>query len=125
MLRWFRGHASGIATMALVALAALGATALTPHLDDCHDSACLTMLVEHDANAHQFAAPETADEGQPFHCLVCHWTRSLRPQITSKLLPESAVQARTRVQLDVLPVAHDAQVAQPPLRSPPVASAHA
>jgi len=122
VMSWFRTRLSPVICGVLVSLAALGASAVRPHADDCDDAVCLGTAVRHDAAAHRFEAPASRDDSPPFHCLICHWTRSLRPQITSRLLPESVVQIGIHVHLDVLPVAHDAQVAQPPLRSPPVAS---
>ena len=120
MLFWFRAHASRIAITAMLSLATLGASAVTPHVDDCHESACLTMAVEHDADAHRFTAPPTDTDTHHLHCLVCHWVRSFRPHITTKFVAAPAVLVRAFDHFDRITVARNAQVAQPPLRSPPV-----
>lgn len=123
MLQWFRTRASRIAIVASVSLAALGLSALSPHVDDCHDAACGAALVEHDAGAHVVTAPVEADGDHPLHCLVCHWTRSFRPPISVAFVATPAVEAGLRVFLDLTPVARRIQVAQPPLRSPPASPA--
>jgi hypothetical protein len=120
MLRWFRSHASCIATIALVALATLGVTAVTPHADDCHDSACLPIAVEHDADAHRVGAPASGDDAQPFHCLVCHVLRSFRPQVVARALVSPVVDAGVIPPIESFETAMAAQAIQPPLRAPPL-----
>jgi hypothetical protein len=122
MLRWFRSHASRIATIALVALAALGATAVTPHADDCHESACLPMAVEHDADAHRVGAPAPGDDAQPFHCLVCHVLRSFRPRIETGPLNAPVAEAGAVRAVESFPLATASEAVQPPLRAPPPSS---
>jgi hypothetical protein len=119
MLSWFRSAASGVAATLLLLLAALGAAAVSPHEDDCHDPGCMGIVVEHDASDHRFTAPSTIAESHPLHCLVCHWTRTFRPPIAVKFVAAPAVLVRVYPRFDFITVARRAQVAQPPLRSPP------
>jgi hypothetical protein len=119
MFYWFRGHAAQIAFATLISLLSLGASTLSPHGDDCHETVCLPMAVEHDADAHHFVAPPTAIDAPHLHCLVCHWARSFRPNITSRYVETPAVLTRTFARFDLVVVARNAQVALPPLRSPP------
>jgi hypothetical protein len=120
MLAWFRAQSSRIAFVAMASLVALGMSAVSPHVDDCHDAACLGLVVEHDASAHRFVAPVSVTDAAHLHCLVCHWTRSFRPPITTKFSTGPNVLVRTMVPLDTIFVARNAQIAQPPLRSPPL-----
>jgi hypothetical protein len=118
MLRWFRLHAAPLAATLLVALLTLAGATATPHADDCHD-ACLPAAIEHDESAHRFArVPDTA-ESHPLHCLVCHWVRAFRPHAAARVTSTVAAAAGTIVHVDTVPLLRRAQVAQPPLRSPP------
>ncbi|NOT24824.1 MAG: hypothetical protein HOP16_01870 [Acidobacteria bacterium] len=119
MLCWFRTRASGVAATLLLSLAALGGSAVSPHEDDCHDPGCDAIVV-HDATAHRITAPSTFANSHPLHCLVCHWTRTFRPQVTTKFVAAPAVFIRVYARFDLIMVARNAQIAQPPLRSPPV-----
>ena len=125
MLRWFRIHAPRIAFTALVSLAAVGASTVSPHEDDCHDAACRAMAVEHDASAHRIGAPSTDGDIHPLHCLVCHWVRSFRPRAEAKFLSTPAVEAGTAVHVELFTAARSTQVTQPSLRSPPQSPIHA
>ena len=117
MLRWFRVQSSSVATALLVSVTALGGSLVAPHPLDCHE-ACV-VLVTHDASAHQIRADVAETDAHPLHCLVCHWARSFRPQTETRFFPAPAAQAGTRIHLVVFTAAPAAQVAQPPLRSPP------
>ena len=119
MLRWFRVHASRIAITAIVSLAGVGTSAISPHEDDCHDAACRAMAVEHDAAAHSIGAPPMGTDAHPLHCLVCHWARSFRPRTEAKVPSTPAAEAGTAVHVELFTAARSTQVAQPPLRSPP------
>jgi hypothetical protein len=119
MLRWFRVHASQIAITAIISLAAVGVSAVSPHEDDCHDAACRAMAVEHDAAAHRIGAPPTGTDAAPLHCLVCHWGRSFRPRTEGRILSTPAAEAGTAVHVELFTAAAAAPAAQPPLRSPP------
>jgi len=125
MLRWFRIHAPRVAFTVLVSLAAVGASAVSPHEDDCHDAACRAMAVEHDGSAHRIDAPSTDGDIQPLHCLVCHWVRSFRPRAEARFLPTPAIEAGTAVHVELFTAARSTQVAQPSLRSPPQYPIHA
>ncbi len=120
MLAWFRAQSSRIATVAMVSLAILGASAVTPHVDDCHDSACLSMAVEHDAAAHRIVASSAGDEVHPLHCLVCHWLRSFRPQTEARVLLVSVPETDIVSPIESFAAAMAALAVQPPLRAPPV-----
>ena len=117
-MRWFRVHASRIATAAMLSLAAVGVSVAAPHDDDCHDAACHPFAVEHDASAHRITAPAAADS-HPLHCLVCHWARSFRPRTESRVLPTPAVEPGITVHVEYFTAAVSASVAQPSLRAPP------
>lgn len=119
MLAWFRARASRIAMAAVVSLATLGTSAITPHEDDCHDSSCAMLAVAHDADDHRVGGPASSADEHPLHCLVCHWTRTFRPQIATKVVAVPAVLIRMYSRFDLITLARNAQVAQPPLRSPP------
>jgi len=120
MLRWFRVHASRIALTAIVSLAGLGTSAISPHEDDCHDAACSAMAVEHDAAAHRFSAPPTGTDAHPLHCLVCHLVRSFRPLTEVRMVFTPAPQAGATVHIDFFSApAATTPAARPPLRAPP------
>jgi hypothetical protein len=104
----------------MVSLAATGASAVSPHVDDCHDSACLAMAVEHDADAHHMVAPPAGDDLQPLHCLVCHWLRSFRPRTEARVLPTSVAETGTLLHVEFFTASAVARAVQPPLRAPPV-----
>lgn len=121
MLNWFRRHASRIAATAIVSLTAVGGSALTPHQDDCHDAECPAVAVEHNAAAHRIAAPPRGTDAHPLHCLVCHFVQSFRPRPESKILSTPAIEAGIAIHVELFTAARRTQVAQPPLRSPPLA----
>jgi hypothetical protein len=118
-MRWFRIHASQIATAAILSLAATGVSAATPHQDDCHDAACHPIAVEHDASAHRIAAPVAAADQHAPHCLACHWARSFRPHTESRILTAPASDVGVTLHVESFTAAVSAPAAQPPLRSPP------
>jgi hypothetical protein len=119
MLTRFRVHAPRIAAMLLLSLGAMGASLVTGHAYGDHDEDGAIVLVAHDASAHRVGAGGPAFDGPPLHCLVCHWARSFRPQTETAFLPAPADQAGARTYIVAFTVAPAAQVAQPPLRSPP------
>ena len=119
MLAWFRAHASRIATTAILSLVVLGVSAASPHVDDCHDSGCLTIGVEHNADAPRFTAPPADTDTHQLHCLVCHLLRSFRPRTEPRVLFTAANETGTVVHLDSCAVCAAAPAAQPPLRAPP------
>jgi hypothetical protein len=119
MLQWFRLKASRIAATVIVAMAAVGGSAVAPHEDDCHDATCRSILVEHDAAAHRIGAASTADDNHPLHCLVCHWVRAFRPRIEVRFVSTLTADAGISVPVALFTISGRAPVAQPPLRSPP------
>lgn len=119
MLRWFRLHASRIALAAMISLAAVGVSAVSPHEDDCHGAACRDLAVKHDAAAHRIGAPPAGAEAHPLHCLVCHWGRSFRPRTEARILSTPVAEVGVVVHVEIFTAAASAPAAQPPLRSPP------
>ena len=119
MLRWFRVHASRVAVAAIISLAAVGISAVSPHVDDCHDAGCRAMAVNHDASAHAIGASSTSTDAYPLHCLVCHWARSFQPRPEARIVSAKAADAGTAVHVDLFTAASAALAAQPPARSPP------
>ena len=119
MLYWFRTHGARIALATLSSLLALGVSTLSPHGDECHDSVCLPMAIEHDASAHRFIAPPTGVDGPDLRCLVCDWLRSFRPRTEARVLFTAAVEAGTVVHFNLFAASVSAPAAQPPLRAPP------
>ena len=118
MLTWFRRKARGLAATLLVSLGAIGLSLLAPHPLDCHGTDCgVTAL--HDAAAHQVSADTSGPAGEPFHCLACHWARSFRPQIASRIVSAPVRERSIRIFHELVTVTATAPVAQPPLRSPP------
>jgi hypothetical protein len=119
VLSWFRSRARALAALVFVSLAAFGASTLKPHEDDCHDSACLSTFVVHDAAAHSWQGAASHDDDHPLHCVVCHWIRSFKPAlaVTQFLAPSTADAPRVHARFVAAPPSFPA--AQPPLRSPP------
>ena len=119
MLCWFRTHASRIAVTAIVSLAGVGVSAVSPHVDDCHDAGCGAVAVEHDASAHSVGAPPTGADTHPLHCLVCHFVRSFRPRAEARIVSAPAADAGTSVHSEFFTVAASAPATQLPARAPP------
>ena len=119
MLCWFRVHASRIAVTAIISLAAVGVSAVFPHVDDCHDAGCRATAVDHDASAHAIGAPPTGTDVHPLHCLVCHFVRSFRPRAEARIVSAPAADAGTAVHIEFFTAAASAPAAQLPARSPP------
>ena len=118
MLTWVRARMRPVAVVLLAALAGLGGISSLGHPSDCHDEEC-AIATFHDASSHRVGSPKS-EPAHPLHCVLCHWTRSIRPS------PEPVHHlARPSVD-DVLPhievfgVLSLVQAAQPPLRSPPL-----
>lgn len=118
MLSWFRVHASRIAVTAIIALTSVGLSAVSPHVDDCHDAGCLAFAVEHDAAAHVIGAPPAADHA-PLHCLVCHLVRSFRLGAEAHIVSTPAVGAGTAIHIQRSSPPESALAAQLPARAPP------
>ena len=121
MLHWFRTQAQALGAMLLVSLATLGASAAVPHHDDCHEALCAAVVLPHDASQHSLGSAASADE-HPLHCVVCHWTRLLRPPTGGSHDFAAAVEVRGRTSPAVVRVPLVFPAAEPPLRSPPPAA---
>ena len=119
MLYWFRIHAARIALTAIIALSSVGLSAVSPHVDDCHDAGCMAMVVGHDAAAHVFVAP-LATAAPPLHCLVCHLVRSFRLRAEGRIVSTPAADAGTAVHIQPFTPPASAPAAQLPARSPPL-----
>jgi len=117
MLSWFRAQSRSIASAALLALATLTISSAAPHPDDCHDADC-ALTLPHDPSGHSIGKTQESS-GQPIHCVLCHWTRSVRP--TPGALPFFAplLAEDVKVSLDVFIASSQTVLAQPTLRGPP------
>lgn len=121
MLSWFRVRSRSIASAALLALATLTISSAAPHPDDCHDAECGVSL-PHDPNGHSVGRPQESS-GQPFHCVLCHWTRSVRPTPETTPLFEPALAEDVRVSIDAFIALSQNFLTQPSLRGPPTTPA--
>ena len=118
MLSWFRERCRAVASVALVSLVTLTISSAAPHADDCHGAECSSVTL-HDASAHRIGRPaDTNDHAE--HCVVCHWTRTIRPapETTHPLAPVDAENAR--IVLDASAAVSETALARPSLRAPPV-----
>ena len=118
MLSLFRRRAAS-ALIASVLCASVGLTTSDAfgHGGE-HDT--LPAFVQHDASAHTFQGATDAPE-HPFHCLVCHWSRSFRHHPGDVSHGAPAVAYSPRVHHAFVLVSPAALAALPPLRSPPLA----
>ena len=119
MLQWFRARARSVAATALLSLVTLSVGSALPHRDDCHDAIC-AVVVPHDPSGHSIGRADTSNADRPVHCVLCHWTRIVRPTASTAhhLTPAADRPVRFLVDLVFAPEAFLA--AQPPLRAPPV-----
>jgi hypothetical protein len=116
MLRILRGR-SGAPAAALLCVLLAGVS--TPHAAGPHDDHGAGTLAPHDASSHRVGGERPADRDQTLHCVICHWTRSFRPDSS----PAHGLDAPDDPALHVHPLVRHAPLvfpaAQPPLRSPP------
>jgi hypothetical protein len=117
-MQWFRVRARIVAAVTLVSLTALGGLSSAAHGPDCHDDDCYIALIAHDPSSHGIGTT-TADGGHPLHCILCHWTRTLRPSTDAVHQIARPVTSDIRPQPDIPAALSPVQAAQPPLRSPP------
>jgi hypothetical protein len=117
MLTWFREWSRSIASAALVSLLTLTISSAAPHPDDCHDVEC-GSLAPHDPSGHTVSRPQ-GSSGQPIHCVLCHWTRSIRPATETAPLFAPAIGANVRVSVEVFSASSQPSLAEPSLRGPP------
>jgi len=124
MLSWVRTHSRVVAAIALVSLTTLTIWSAAPHGDPCHDQECASFVPPHDESAHRLGR-ESAPDAHPLHCVLCHWTRIVRPPASTSLRIEVVVAAGITAS-EVLSVATQAaSAARPPLRAPPASPARA
>ena len=76
MLSWFRQRSRAISASALVSLITLLAWSSGLHQDDGHDPD--GGIVLHDESDHAVGRPQAPGD-EPLHCVLCHWTRLVRP----------------------------------------------
>jgi len=118
MLSWFRAHLRPVAFAALVSLTALVNLSTAIHdASECHDE-CAAGVVRHDAWSHAIGS-EQASVDHPIHCVLCHWTRTLRPSTAVVHGVARPVVQSVRPVADAPGSPLQALAAQPPLRSPP------
>lgn len=122
MLQWFRARVRIVAGAVLVSLAGLGGLSTAAHGADCHDEDCGIIALRHDPSTHAIGAAGSAAD-HPLHCILCHWTRSFRPSTESADHIARPLAGESRRYHDVSGTPSQRQAAQPPLRSPPAASA--
>jgi hypothetical protein len=118
MLQWFRARARSIAATALIALATLSVWSAAPHQDDCHEAICASVVVLHDPSAHSVGR-DTSTTDRPLHCVLCHWTRIVRPSANATYQLAPAVDCTVRFLGDLVGAPQAFVAAQPPLRAPP------
>jgi hypothetical protein len=121
MLQWFRARARSVAATTLLSLVALTARSAAPHQDDCHDAICAVAVVPHDASSHSIGR-DTSDAERPLHCVLCHWTRIVRPSADARQHDAPAVDGTVRFLVDSVYAPEAFLAAQPPLRAPPSSS---
>jgi hypothetical protein len=117
MLSWFRKQSRSVASAALLALVTLTISSAAPHPDDCHDADC-GLGLPHDPSGHSIGKTQESS-GQPIHCVLCHWTRSVRPTPESAPFFAPVVSEDVKVSLDVFTTPSQTVLAQPALRGPP------
>jgi hypothetical protein len=119
MLQWFRTHARSIASTALVSLATLTVWSAAPHQDDCHDAVCVSsVVVPHDPSAHSIGRASSETE-RPLHCVLCHWTRIVRPTASLSHHLAPSLEHNVRILVDIVRAPQYVVAALPPLRAPP------
>jgi hypothetical protein len=117
MLQWFRARARSIAATALLSLTTLLAGSAMPHPDDCHDAIC-APVAPHDPSAHSIGR-DTSTTERPLHCVLCHWTRIVRPSNDAAHPIAPVVERNVRFLVDLVAPPQAFVAAQPPLRAPP------
>ena len=118
MLSWFREWSRSIAGAALLALVTLTISSAAPHPDDCHDADC-GLTLPHDPTGHSVGRPQESS-GQPIHCVLCHWTRSVRPTTENAPLFAPTLGENVDVSIDAAITPSQTFLTQPALRGPPV-----
>jgi hypothetical protein len=123
MLQWFRARARSIAAVAFVSLATLTVWSAAPHGEDCHDAMCSSLVVPHDPSAHSIKPDASSTSERPLHCVLCHWTRIVRPPAATAQFVAPVVHIHVRPFIEVFSAPQFVSAAQPPLRAPPASPA--
>jgi hypothetical protein len=121
-MQWFRTRTRIVASAILVALVGLGGLSSAVHGGDCHDHECSGIGLRHDPSSHGIGTPDTASD-YPLHCILCHWTRSMRPSTDAVAQIARPLTNDIRLHPELQGALSPIQAAQPPLRSPPTAAA--
>jgi hypothetical protein len=106
-----------MSAVALASIVTLTAWSAVPHEDDCHGPGCGVAL-PHDPSGHAVSRDSDSTE-HPLHCVLCHWTRLVRPPADSAQPLASVVEVAHRTFLDIVRAPQHFPAAQPPLRAPP------
>ena len=122
MLSWVRAQSRVVAAITLVSLTTLTIWSAAPHGDACHDQECASFVPPHNESAHRLGR-ESAPDTHPLHCVLCHWTRIVRPPASTSLHIEVVVAAGINVHEVPSVAAQAACAARPPLRAPPASPA--
>jgi hypothetical protein len=120
-MRWFRVQARRLAAATLVTLVTVSGVTSLAHGVDCHDEACALAVVRHDAASHSVASGSTGDAAGPLHCVLCHWTRPIRPSSDHATFLARPPVDTLLLHVEVPGVVSQVQSARPSLRSPPLA----
>ena len=118
MLQWFRAYARSIAATALMSLATLTIWSAAPHQDDCHEAMCVSVVVPHDPSSHSIGRA-SSETDRPLHCVLCHWTRIVRPSATQSHHLTPSLERNVRILVDIVRAPQYVVAALPPLRAPP------
>ena len=118
MLQWFRAKARSFGATALLSLVTLTVWSALPHRDDCHDEIC-AVIVPHDPSAHSVGRTDSSNGDRPLHCVLCHWTRIVRPSTNTAHHIEPVVERNARSFVNIVRSPQAVVAAQPPLRAPP------
>jgi len=121
-MQWFRTRVRIVASAILVALVGLGGLSSAVHGGDCHDDECSVVALRHDPSSHGIGAPSSESE-HPLHCILCHWTRSLRPSTDGAAQIARPLTNNVRPDPELRGALSPVQASQPPLRSPPTSAA--
>jgi hypothetical protein len=78
---------------------------------------CAAAVVPHEPSAHSIGRPWS--DAEPLHCVLCHWTRIVRPPATTAHHLAPAAEINVRILVDIVTAPQTSFAAQPSLRAPP------